>query len=309
MGHEIVPVHLRACMGLICTFHLHVLCQLSARERPLSPSFLRRCTHAQDVAVTWRDGHDVVDNHQGCHVKFQGQGSTTEERRSSMQRQLAALCSCTQFLAPSSWPACNVLTCCRLSAEFIDPHLYMEAASHTTSLVSLDVCGEDVSSFTSLHLGSLSNLTQLELSTQEVGEEAPCTSVLEAIGRLSKLQQLRLDDSLFGHTEHDVGASIPASWSGLQSLQQLEMWYGRVELPSLFHLTGLTSLEGTALSEAEHLPPRRSGSTAVPRQWRDGLRHLSWGSCGRSSLPFLSQLTSLTSLDLKEVCVSPELCR
>jgi hypothetical protein len=272
-----------------------------------------RCTNLQQLTVTWSDGKVLAAHLQPCWVSFQGQGSTHGERQNSMQQQLAAMRSSTQLLAPASWPACGVLTSCRLSVDCIPPEvhaLYMGAAAHTTSLASLDVCAQHVGSFTTLDaLGSLQHLTQLQLCTKGAPDDDACEDVLAAIGQLTKLQRLKLDDSLFGTTGEGGGASIPGSWSALQALQQLELWYGTVDLPTLFHLTGLTSLEGTAVSEVEDAAPSDSGSTEAPQQWRDGLRHLSWGSCGRSSLPFLRQLTSLTSLHLKEVCVSPELVR
>jgi hypothetical protein len=262
-----------------------------------------RCTNLQELEVLWGEG---------CQVKFQGQGRTNAEQRSSMQRQLAALCNSTQFLEPTSWPASNVLTCCQLPNIAETQPLYVEAAAQTTTLVSLDVCMDHVSSFTLLDtLSSLQHLTQLDLRTEDTGDAAPCSAVLEAIGQLSKLRHLRLDESLFGCDDEseDISASIPRSWSALQGLQHLELWYGRVSMPSLFHLTGLTSLEGTAVREADDLPPTGSATTTVPQQWRDGLQHLNWSSCSRSSLPFLSQLTSLTSLQVTGVYVDPELCR
>jgi hypothetical protein len=227
-----------------------------------------------------------------------------------MQRQLAALRSSAEFLAPSSWPDCNVLTSCRVASVLDDLPLYMESASRAQSLVSLDVLAGNVSSFSSLaHLSNLQSLTQMKLCTEGPGGDVPFEPVLEATGQLSKLQHLTLDDSVFGSTPASVGVAIPESWSALQALQHFALTYGTVSMPTLYHLTCLTSLEGKSTAGGADVPLAGGLGAEAPQQWRDGLRRLTWGNCGRSSLPFLSQLTSVTCLHLGRVCVSPELVR
>jgi hypothetical protein len=155
----------------------------------------------------------------------------------------------------------------------------------------------------------LQNLTYLGVISGEPADEA-CDSVLDAIGQLSKLEHLKLDDSLFGAAGHDRDVALPRSWSGLSALRQLELTLCRVDMPSLFPLAHLTSLSVDHLpARGGEGPPQGVDEREVPQQWRDGLQRLTWADCGRDILPTLSQLTALVSLHLTDAGVTPELCR
>jgi hypothetical protein len=54
---------------------------------------------------------------------------------------------------------------------------------------------------------------------------------------------------------------------------------------------------------------RAAGVQRVPLQWTERLQVLSWPEGSVASLSVVSQLSSLTSLKLEGVCVSPEFCR
>jgi hypothetical protein len=124
--------------------------------------------------------------------------------------------------------------------------------------------------------------------------------------------------------QHDeCQLSLSHNLSNLVAVQHLGMRgtvaVGRVE--SLFALTRLTSLDGPSFfttlegEGADVIAGSSSSSSSskalvVPQQWRDRLQRLTWNEYDARSIAMLSQLTSLTFLDLHKVQhVTPDLCR
>jgi hypothetical protein len=294
--------------------------------------------------VQWNDAT-------GCSsdVQFEGEGSTPLERRASMQRQLAALCSSTDFLAPDSWPTCSCLTSCTLHVA--TDAVFFRAATRTPSLAHLDICVNDASACTPLgDLSSLQRLSTLIMTSSY--NSIPGTlngEVLAAVGQLGSLRQLNIDLDLLDESDEDdeddegdaegrEGFAIPASWSALSSLTEVVFLVGagcglRLAAPqlsrlssvedlaldnavvvggvsSLFALTRMTSLVGPAeFEDGIGGEAGSSGALQAPQRWRDGLQRLTWRDYSKGSIAMLAQLTCLTFLHLKDACVSPELCR
>jgi hypothetical protein len=273
------------------------------------------------------------------HFKLQGQGRTAEERRSSMQQQLAALQSSSSFLAPASWPTTHCLTSLRLDmGSARHDASYLEAAMQAPSLVELHVSTADTAEAgtTATILPSVSrltNLTHLSIEVADLEDDAPCKPpILEAIAHISSLQSLAIDDWLLGTIAGGAGVGAPASWAGLTALTALTMRYGCPQLSTFAHLHSLRSLdlEGnsgangsilallpltglTSLSGPDDFPfgvdPEEGTAAVVPQQWKEGLRRLEWPACTSATMGVVSQLTALTRLQLCNVAVTFESCR
>jgi hypothetical protein len=298
---------------------------------------LCRCTSLQELRVRWTDATGCASD-----LQFQGAGSTALERRASMQRQLAALSSSTDFLAPESWPTHRCLASCTLHRLVVDTtDAYFRAATRTPSLSRLDISVDDANPCAPLRdLSNLQRVTSLVLATTYARPLGG--PVLEAIGQLRSLRQLLIDLEVLCGTNTHTSFAIPASWSALSSLTRLHLDSNRRQggrlaaaplsaLPavehlvlhgaavvggvaSLFPLTCLTSLVGAfefAAPDGDDAGGEAGGSGALqaPQHWRDGLRHLEWRDYSRGSLSMLPQLTSLTFLCLGDACISPQLCR
>jgi hypothetical protein len=350
-------------------------CRVSLRMRVvcvLPP----RCRNLQELEVTWRDKEDCSSSRQfrgmnstadPCFhsVHFKGEGSTAHEQRASMQRQLAALCSSTVFMAPKSWPACS----CLVSFEadrfgYETDTSYLDAATRTPSLARLLVdpnfeMGYDETDYnTLLNISQLQRLTFLQLSSYLPSDEywALNDDVVAAIAQLSGLRELDMHAVLLPHDAVSIDdmylywteVVIPSSWSALSSLTRVHLsganfkeykvlvshlprlvavehlGFGSYVRPqpssTLFELTRLTRLEGACVAdpdddedddEEEEAGSSSSSSRAleVPQQWKDGLQHLDLMAYSASSGDMLSQLTSLTFLQLQGYLGYPTLRR
>jgi hypothetical protein len=300
-----------------------------------------RCSNLQELHVDWEDEEGCSSN-----VHFKGAGSTTQEQRASMQRQLEALRSSTAFMAPESWPACSCLTAIAVdSVRELTDDVYLSAAAHTPSLARLHINTYQSTICTTLgSSSSLQQLTSLNLSSPEKEPGPLGDEVLAAIGQLSSLRQLDVGAMLLPN--YDLGhVLIPGSWSALSSLTHLgfadcdrlsivvtpltslvaleslqmpeAVALGR--LKTLFGLTRLTRLDGPYKfyeSDGDDTDDDDGADIAsrgrvpeVPQQWRDGLQHLHWRNYDRNSCAMLSQLTSLTYLCLDHVLITPDVCR
>jgi hypothetical protein len=283
----------------------------------------------------------------GSHsLHFKGAGRTPQEQRASMQRQLAAMCSSSDFMAPESWPIHSCLTSLRVESVSSEASaMYLRPATHTPSLAALNfsISSADLCAPLS-DLSSLQRLTRLQLGSFCREPGTLDTAVLEAIAQLKSLQQLYVAVDLLAHDGDDGGAAIPASWSTLSSLtdvvlappcdafadpllavtqlrrlaavESLQVEYTAAvgAVSSLFALTRLTLLDGPS----QFTSPDGDGAggaagdtrqLAVPQQWRGRLQNLCWHDYSRSSMSMLPQLTSLTSLRLEDARLSPQLCR
>jgi hypothetical protein len=287
-----------------------------------------RCTSLQALEVHAKAHHAF---------KFQGQGSTIAERRKSMQQQLAAMCSSSDFLAPASWPASRCLTTLTIDTQRtpFDQGLasaIVPAALQTLSLVDLDLKigvaypADDFSSFQ--HLSTLTALTHLRLLARSRGPEDQ-KLLLTAVARTASLRRLSVS---CGGSRSDAIARLPLSQlarlthlhlegkglrvdmhylSGAPRLQHLSMTEctGVGCLTSLFPLTSLTSLEGPPMLD----PSADDGGVAAaeaPAAWRQGLVSLRWPAAWYKDTPrVVPQLTALTQLNMTDVCVSPDFCR
>jgi hypothetical protein len=140
---------------------------------------------------------------------------------------------------------------------------------------------------------ALSSLTKVSLSPScehrnwEDGE--PCLLAAQ-LSRLVAVEDLRLSNNLyFCRGGMAVGA-----------------------VSSLFALTRLTSLVGPFKFSTQDDDVARGEAASrgldVPKQWRDRLQRLEW-RYSTGTVTMLPQLTSLTSLKLEDVCISPQLCR
>jgi hypothetical protein len=183
--------------------------------------------------VDWQDAYQSPGH---THLEFKGAGSTSHEQRASMQRQLAAMCSSADFLAPDSWPANSCLTSYTYEDGFEsqDDGVCLQAAIHSPSLAHLEVdMGSTSSDWLLGGLSILQRLTSITLSSS-----FPCGTldeeVIEGIGQLSSLQRLHIELHLLDACEEDFegddsdedeeedesskGFAIPASWLALSSL-------------------------------------------------------------------------------------------
>jgi hypothetical protein len=238
------------------------------------------------VEVAWKDdlGKDF-----DCHAHFKGLGCTTEERRASMQRQLAALCSSITFLAPESWGPYHCLTSmdlAQLAAETMN--MYLTAATQATALTHLGAIVNDASSITALGgLSNLRGLTSLYLySASPPAAAAPhgLTAGAAAIAQLSHLRHLGVDGALIGRGVAAAPAGIPSCWTSLTALTLVSLErcgclalpqlsalvavehvnlsdddiIGVGDISSLFALSRLTSLDGPA----EFIPPETADGAA-----------------------------------------------
>jgi hypothetical protein len=264
-----------------------------------------------------------------------------------MQRQLAALplAPSWEILAPGSWPAGQCLTSLRLGD--VSTHQgaqYCALAMMTTSLVDLQVASESPSMPAALlQVSNLHALTRLSLKTSADSNEldiGPHPAVAGAIGALSNLQRLRLDNWLFGSTtEGDERGEVPASWGhltaltsfkaygtrfnlrelrSLRSLQELDIancCVARGSMSTLFPLTGLTRLRMPNVEDDyAHDEDGEEGAGAardeeVPQQWKQGLKELFLDEASPGTLHVVSQLTGLEDLQLYFVHIKHELCR
>jgi hypothetical protein len=326
-----------SCIAHANTAWLHALPMPTLRgflARPL------RCTNLQELEVDWQD-----DDHNPSSLQFEGAGRAPDEQRASMQRQLAALRSSTDFLAPTSWPACSCLTSYALQGivHQAEDEL-LSAAIRTPSLASLNVRMDNASACTSLRgLSCLQRLATLALSSGDNGHPGALDDqIMASIGQLSSLQDVEIDVELFAQVGSNAGAVIPTSWSALSSLTCVFPRHGcgpdvrlagaqlsrlvAVEdlvleevtvvgaMSCLAALTCLTSLVGpeefTAPDgDAAGGDAGSSGGLAAPQQWRDGLQRLHWREYSRGSIDMLPQLTSLVYLHLEDACITPQLCR
>jgi hypothetical protein len=289
---------------------------------------------------------EVLEVHVSASLSFvfRGSGQTPAEKCSSMQQQLAHICSSSSssssssFLAPSSWPSSHCLTTlvldCRMPA--IQPSVLLSAALQTVSLVELGLtfdgtlAPEDCASLQ--QLSSLTNLTALtQLDATELGDAAPAATfhdLCSPSSRLSNLQQLTICSNLNEGVAYMDLAQLPkltrlqlgkiglnvdlASLSTARGLTDLSLkaCTGVGGLASLSPLTTLTRLQGPTLMQ----PPEGGVGAAAelaPAGWSERLQHLEWsGSASDATWPRLvPQLTSLTRLCMYDVCVSPAFCR
>jgi hypothetical protein len=174
--------------------------------------------------VDWQNNDEISSS-----LQFQGAGSTPLERCASMQRQLAALCTSTAFLAPESWPACSCLTSFTSDGLLYQEDVsFLRAATHTPSLAALNACIWTADACTALlGLSCLQHLTSLALS---ISDDSPPGAldddVMAAIGQLSSLKQLQMNLELFDQVDSNEGAVVPASWSGLSCLTNVSLEHG-----------------------------------------------------------------------------------
>jgi hypothetical protein len=146
-----------------------------------------------------QDGDRPFDRPRHFMARFQGRGTTPAERCAHLQRQLAALPGCSDFLAPASWPSCSCLE--GVSLLLLEPTARqpmmapLVAALQTTSLLRLRVitgmtvegAGADM-----LHLHRMSTLTSLTcLQLWSVRAPIPAP-VLAAVACLQDLVTLDL---------------------------------------------------------------------------------------------------------------------
>jgi hypothetical protein len=271
--------------------------------------------------------------------KLQGQGRTAEERRSSMQQQLAALQSSSSFLAPASWPSTRCLTCLHLDiGSARHDASYLEAAMQAPSLLELHITMPTTEAGTTastlLSISRLTNLTFLAIDMLAVTEGASSHQrpILEAIAHISSLQSLSIDHWLLGSCMDDESARVPPSWARLTALTALTVLYADLhladcaqlvslhdlnlrdasetfgDLASLLPLTCLTSLIGPD-DQASGAFNAEEGTVVVPQQWKEGLRLLHWPVGCSATLGVVSQLTALTWLSLNDLSPSFEACR
>jgi hypothetical protein len=155
----------------------------------------RRCSSLQELEVAWLE--DTNDDRRNS-LAFKGTGRTAQEQRASMQRQLAALCSSTTFMAPDSWPSCSCLTSLAVQrASFEDHQEFVVAATRTPSLVHLEVHVED--------------------------DSAP--SPLRRLSDLQRLTHLKYGHPLLGFDRHRVkGAGSPPADPNLRGSTRIGRW-------------------------------------------------------------------------------------
>jgi hypothetical protein len=272
--------------------------------------------------------------------EFQGQGAAPDSQVRSMQQQLAALRTTSQFLAPTTWPAHGCLT--RLGIDALFPwNAQHNQAILLPSLVDLRVhriCADDP--FTCLlQVSTLSRLTSLALLGPGLRALNRHGALWQSIARLPALRRLAIDGNLVQRGSSPISmlpgwGALPDCVSQLQTLEAFhlescpleltqlsklgtikELRLSRVlamgKLASLFVLPHLTSLEagesygGGLLGDILPAAP----VAEVPARWREGMRHLSWGEWSDGSLCILGQLTSICGLEMIQVKVSPQLCR
>jgi hypothetical protein len=302
--------------------------QHRAGELPLMVHSLCRCSALEDFSMTYEEGFGFLPH----RFHFKGQGSTPAEIRSHLQRQITMFSSSTDFLAPSSWPACSCLISLQASYTHPLPQQLMRqlaAAMQTTSLASLHVSadGTDILNLLS-NVSNLCGLTSLTIAADHVTSSTP-PSVLAAIAALTNLQAL---DTTTSFVEGAPPTDIPPSWSQLQHLTLLRLKASSVDLrqvsmlpalqelqlgayttpvgtlASLFPLTGLTALhcsDEPAVPEASISSER----VAVPAAWRAGLRNLEWSCRDSFCIPVVAQLTGLVDLELLDVELTPAVVR
>jgi hypothetical protein len=273
------------------------------------------------------------------HFKLQGQGRTAEERRCSMQQQLAVMQASSSFLAPASWSSTHCLTslCLDMGSARHDAS-YLEAAMQAPSLVELRVHSAEAGTTAAIlpSVSRLTNLTQLVIDTME--ENPPRKPpILDAIAHISCLQSLTMDEWLLGDVVDGDSAQVPPSWAGLTALTTMSLHFACPDLPSLAQLrslrhldlydsptafgsiasllplTRLTSLIGPddvyTGAEDEEEEVGEGTAVVVPQQWKEGLQRLEWPTSSGVTLGVVSQLTALSQLGLHQVCASFETCR
>jgi hypothetical protein len=145
---------------------------------------------------------------------------------------------------------------------------------------------------------ALSSLTRVCLTPTTASakdDHSPCVAAAQ-LSRLSAVEDLQL------YTQNYCFGACGAVIVG--------------EVSSLFALTRLTNLVGPAKfaarggGDSEDEDAGSSSVLEVPQQWKDRLQSLSWKeNPSRSSIAMLSQLTSLTYLELSSILISRQLCR
>jgi hypothetical protein len=289
-----------------------------------------RCTSLQGLGVRTLCGHTFV---------FEGKGCTPAEQCSSMQQQITAMRGSSEFLAPSTWPACSCTTVVDIdcAAAPFDEGLgetIVDSALRCPSLVDLAVAiGAPYPAEGIARLQQLSCLTNLTLLRLDVSQRSTDEQQLlcTAVGKMSSLRRLKitgkdgpaqgvrlplaqlchltcLDITSAGSTEQRLPVNLGAL-AGAPALQHLFVagCTGVGPLSSLFALTSLTYLGGPVMG-----PPAADGDAAAtaPAAWTQRLQGLSWHCTAEGSWPpVVQQLTSLTRLYLRDACVSPDLCR
>jgi hypothetical protein len=208
-----------------------------------------RCTSLQSASFT----HSMEANTfpwSADTVCFEGQGSTPDERCASMQQQLAMLRGSPHFLAPTSWPACSVLTHLvskkNLGQRDAAGGLQLNTALQTPSLVSLHVrMDDDVSA--SAVLQDLSRLCKLTDLAVWCPRSLNWSTIQAAIAGATNLRSLAVW-SMQGTHEHDGPApEAPCSWSKLSRLTQLQLTSLSLSYALLQALSILKALEHLAI--------------------------------------------------------------
>jgi hypothetical protein len=279
----------------------------------------------QEVSLVWRDlGAKAAAADQGsrCAAKFQGVGSTAEERCSSIQLQVASISSGPGFLAPWSWAIFQCLISIRIDRGACSAEAeaeYLTAAVQTTSLTSLWLRATDVARVATALNQVQGTLQELALvlvwgqgSALSATAEATQCNLRAAIGRLSSVQRLEL----YARELSDRGLSIaiPESWSNLQSLQSLAIKtcanYGYdMDMASLFRLTHLTSLTLHNVRNNSRYEHHYHRTQLQP--WSEGLRCLKLvlGVMGDPSVMTWSGFTSISALHLSDIVLTSHICR
>jgi hypothetical protein len=292
-----------------------------------------RCTSLQELCVKRRE--------EGIEVTFSllGQGASAEQRRRSLQHDLAALTACPFMADYAVWPHLQCLTSACLRGDSVpfhdsQPAWYtqaLRAALSATSLVELKV--ELEAPFEPppaahppllAHLSNLRSLTHLTLWNVDFRVPVCSAALQEGLLPLSRLQQLSLaalrgaDGALAPLHLHLPTSQLPRLTSvrlrgcPLDSGQPVEL--GAVQELEL-DWCRMGSLE--ALSACPHLTRlvHRLGNSVnctgcdFPAGWKEGLRSLEWHECNAGTLAWVEQLRGLTTLNLYEVSMTPAFFR